>query len=140
MGKIYARSNSTNLIDPDTGELLTGVLTFRENRKVSPFSKEGFVMISQKNLCEATRNLTKGGLKVFIYLAGNVKFDGEIHLSPTGVAHELQMNVGQTSGAIRQLIKEGIISPTDKRLIYKVSPRLMWKGSIRAHARALNDE
>jgi DNA-binding transcriptional ArsR family regulator len=126
-------SRQYGVVDKQTGEVLDGFPILVPRRKRLG---EGFFMGIQAAFVNlATRKLTHDGLRVLLYFLGRMEYENHIRISQSDVVRELSLDKSRVSRAIKRLLDEHILLPTEERIgrsrFYQLNPEYAWKGKVR---------
>jgi DNA-binding transcriptional ArsR family regulator len=112
-------------------------------RRAHAFEGGGFMYISQEALKDLAkvRSLGSQAVRVWFVMLGNLGFENRIVMDAKSIADELDMSVPNVYGALKRLKDMGLIEhhPTMRR-DWRISPHIVWKGSIKEHKEALKRE
>ena len=101
-------------INPETGEVIEGVLVWMPKKRVSPFERH-FTM-NQAGLLLLAQNLTGEQLKVLLTLLADLDYENYIQVTQTDIAEKLSMIHGNVRCIIHRAKKK--LEPL-KRLLYE---------------------
>jgi len=151
MGKAVKRLEIT-FYDKEVGEVLASVdpeelvkmLTWKDKRKRSKVINELYgrkVMVFQKILERASKELTEGELRVFNYMLGVMDFENWINIPQRQIAKEIGIHPVTVSKIVKQLAEKGYIEIYKKgrENYYRVRPEVAWKGTEREHLKVLRN-
>jgi len=149
MGKAVKRLEIT-FYDREVGEVLASVdpeelvkiLAWKDKRKRSKVINELYgrkVMVFQKILERASKELTEGELRVFNYMLGVMDFENWINIPQRQIAKEIGIHPVTVSKIVKQLAEKGYIEIYKKgrENYYRVRPEVAWKGTEREHLKVL---
>ena len=135
-------------IHTDINELVK-MLTFknvskrhRQLREQVKYYYEDKIMIFQKMLMKALKDLNGMEMKVFLYLLSLMDFENYIHISQKDIGKELDMHVVNVNKAIKGLREKGYVEIIKKgsENYYRISPEIAWKGSEKSHFKVLKEK
>ena len=119
---------------------------FVERRRVQahPYGSGGFMMLSKAGLREldlrlADRTLGMQAIRVLVAMAQSIDYENRAHMGQKDLAAHLGMAQQNVSAAIQDLVACGFVDRPAGRGYYRISPRLLWKGSARTLKAALAD-
>lgn len=151
MGKAVKKLEIT-FYDKEVGEVLASVdpeelvkiLAWRDKRKRSKAINEIYgrkVMVFQKILERASKELTEGELRVFNYMLGVMDFENWINIPQKQIAKEIGIHPVTVSKIVKQLAKKGYIEIYKKgrENYYRIRPEVAWKGTEREHLKILRN-
>ena len=151
MGKAVKRLEIT-FYDKEVGEVLASVdpeelvkiLAWKDKRKRSKVINEFYgrkVMVFQKILERASKELTEGELRVFNYMLGVMDFENWINIPQKQIAKEIGIHPVTVSKIVKQLAKKGYIEIYKKgrENYYRIRPEVAWKGTEREHLKILRN-
>ncbi len=151
MGKAVKRLEIT-FYDKEVGEVLASVdpeelvkiLAWKDKRKRSKVINEFYgrkVMVFQKILERASKELTEGELRVFNYMLGVMDFENWINIPQKQIAKEIGIHPVTVSKIVKQLAKKGYIEIYKKgrENYYRIRPEVAWKGTEREHLKVLRN-
>ena len=151
MGKAVKKLEIT-FYDKEVGEVLASVdpeelvkiLAWRDKRKRSKVINEIYgrkVMVFQKILERASKELTEGELRVFNYMLGVMDFENWINIPQKQIAKEIGIHPVTVSKIVKQLAKKGYIEIYKKgrENYYRIRPEVAWKGTEREHLKILRN-
>lgn len=151
MGKAVKRLEIT-FYDKDLGEILASVdpeelvkvLAWKDKRRRSKVINEFYgrkVMVFQKILERASKELTEGELKVFVYMLGVMDFENWINIPQKQIAKEIGLNPTNINKIIKRLKEKGYIEIYKKgrENYYRIRPEVAWKGTEREHLKVLRN-
>ena len=100
---------------------------------------EGKIMIFQKMLGRARKELNGMELKVFLYFLEIMDFENWIHITQKEMAKDIGIAQRNVQLAIKGLKEKGYIEVIKKghENYYRVNPELAWKGSEKTHYKEL---
>lgn len=152
VGKAVKRLEIT-FYDKEVGEVLASVnpeellkiLAYKERRKRNKVINEfygGKVMIFQKILEKAVKELNNKELKVFNYMLSIMDFENWINVSQKEIGREIGIHHTDVSKAIKGLKEKGYIEIIKKgrENYYRIRPEVAWKGTEREHLKILRNE
>jgi hypothetical protein len=123
----------------------TVVLVAKQPRPVHPYFTAGFMLLSVAGLDEldlrmADRSIGMQAMRVLVAMARSCDYENRVRAGQKDLAAHLDMDQSDVSKAIRALIACGLIEPPEhSRGPYRISPRLLWKGSARTLKKALDE-
>jgi len=151
VGKAVKRLEIT-FYDKEVGEVLASVdpeelvkiLAWKDKRKRSKVINEFYgrkVMVFQKILERASKELTEGELRVFNYMLGVMDFENWINIPQKQIAKEIGIHPVTVSKIVKQLAKKGYIEIYKKgrENYYRIRPEVAWKGTEREHLKVLRN-
>jgi len=122
------------------------VMMGKRPRPAHPYMLEkGFMLLSIAGLDEldrrlADRSLGMQAVRVLVAMARSCDYENRVRAGQKDLAAHLEMDQSAVSKAIRSLITCGMIeAPESSRGYYRISPRLLWKGSARTLKVALTE-
>ena len=121
------------------------VLMGKRSRPAHPYLEKGFMLLSVAGLDEldnrlADRSLGMQAVRVLIAMARSCDYENRVRAGQKDLAGHLNMDQSDVSKAIRALIGCGLVEPPESsRGYYRISPRLLWKGSARTLKQALTE-
>ena len=123
-----ARNARYTITDNETGELVEMSIT-----AVKPPLAPRWVKLFQEvttTLAKSQPNLSQQGFRVFLFLAGQAKWDN--HVPPAAVVSvELELPAQSVRRTFAALLRRGIIVKLADG--YYLSPMIIWKGSPRGY-------
>lgn len=125
-------------VDPDTGEVIEGVLVWMPKKRISPFERH-FTM-NQAGLLTLAKNLTGEQLKVLLTLLADLDYENYIQVTQQDIAEKLNMQKTHVSRSVKALIDLGVVLEGPKvgrSKTYRLNEQFGWKGSIPNHNKAL---
>jgi len=128
-------------VDP---EELVKILAWRDKRKRSKVINEIYgrkVMVFQKILERASKELTEGELRVFNYMLGVMDFENWINIPQKQIAKEIGIHPKTISRIVNSLAGKGYIEIYKKgrENYYRIRPEVAWKGTEREHLKILRN-
>ena len=151
MGKAVKKLEIT-FYDKEVGEVLASVdpeelvkiLAWRDKRKRSKVINEIYgrkVMVFQKILERASKELTEGELRVFNYMLGVMDFENWINIPQKQIAKEIGIHPKTISRIVNSLAGKGYIEIYKKgrENYYRIRPEVAWKGTEREHLKILRN-
>ena len=151
MGKAVKRLEIT-FYDKEVGEVLASVdpeelvkiLAWKDKRKRSKVINEFYgrkVMVFQKILERASKELTEGELRVFNYMLGVMDFENWINIPQKQIAKEIGIHPKTISRIVKSLAEKGYIEIYKKgrENYYRIRPEVAWKGTEREHLKVLRN-
>ena len=159
MGKLKAIVNNSKVsieaYNDYTGEIITietsiedvvKQLVFKEvskrekqiRRQVKAIYEDK-IMLFQKILKKAPKELNGTELKVFLYMLSIMEFENWIHISQKEMAKEIGIHITNLKQAIKGLRKKGYIEVYKKgrENYYRINPEIAWKGDEKSHLKVL---
>jgi len=151
VGKAVKRLEIT-FYDKEVGEVLASVdpeelvkiLAWKDKRKRSKVINEFYgrkVMVFQKILERASKELTEGELRVFNYMLGVMDFENWINIPQKQIAKEIGIHPKTISRIVKSLSEKGYIEIYKKgrENYYRIRPEVAWKGTEREHLKVLRN-
>lgn len=127
-------------VDLDTGEVLPHVLVAVQQKIPNGF-REGWIAMAQTALeMLATSDLRGDDLRVLLALMARLDFENLIQIEQTEIAEKLGMQKQNVNRSIKRLIALGCLLEGPKigrSRTYRLNPHFGWKGSGKAHQKAL---
>ena len=127
-------------INPETGEVIEGVLVWMPKKRVSPFERH-FTM-NQAGLLTLAQNLTGEQLKVLLTLLADLDYENYIQVPQSEIAEKLSMQKTHVSRSVKALITLGVVVEgprVGKSKTYRLNEQFGWKGSVSKHKQALKN-
>jgi len=130
-------------ITPDTNpnELIKR-LDWKERNKRNRIIRERYedrIMIFQRMLKKAAKELSNREYRVFGYLLGVMEFENWINISQKEIAEEIGMHHTDISKIIKRLKDKGyiLVMKKGRENYYRINPAIAWKGSLKDHINIL---
>ena len=107
-------------------------------RQIKEFYEDK-IMIFQKMLGRARKELNGTELKVFLYMLEVMDFENWINIPQKEMAKEIGIHLTNLKQAIKGLRKKGYIEVYKKgrENYYRINPEVAWKGSEKSHLKVL---
>jgi len=138
-------------IDVDTGEYITRevsedelvkMLTWKDTKRRRKVIKEFLgdkIMIFQRVLGKARKELNGTELRVFLYMLEIMDFENWINIPQKEMAKELEISTRLVKSAIKGLREKGYIEVYKKgrENYYRINPEIAWKGDEKSHLKII---
>jgi DNA-binding MarR family transcriptional regulator len=130
-------------ITPDTNpEELIKRLDWKERNKRNKILRERYedrIMVFQRMLKKAAKELNNREYRIFGYLLGIMEFENWINIPQREIAKELHIHYTDVSKAIKGLREKGYIEVIKKgrENYYRINPEIAWKGNLKEHIQIL---
>ena len=130
-------------ITPDTNpKELIKRLDWKERNKRNRILRERYedrIMVFQRMLKKAVKELNNREYRVFGYLLGVMEFENWINIPQREIAEELNMHYTDVSKAIKGLREKGyiLVMKKGRENYYRINPAIAWKGNLRDHIQIL---
>ena len=127
-------------INPETGEVIEGVLVWMPKKRVSPFERH-FTM-NQAGLLTLAQNLTGEQLKVLLTLLADLDYKNYIQEPQSEIAEKHTMQKTHVRRSVKALINLGVVVEglkVGKSKTYRLNEQFGWKGSVSKHKQALKN-
>ena len=107
-------------------------------RQIKEFYEDK-IMIFQKMLGKARKELNGTELKVFLYMLEVMEFENFLNIPQKEMAKEIGISVRLIKQAIKGLREKGYIEVYKKgrENYYRINPEVAWKGSEKSHLKVL---
>jgi uncharacterized membrane protein len=107
-------------------------------RQINEFYEDK-IMIFQKMLNKARKELNGTEIKVFLFMLSIMDFENFINIPQKEIAKEVGISERLTREAIKGLKEKGYIEVYKKgrENYYRINPEIAWKGSEKSHLKVL---
>jgi DNA-binding transcriptional ArsR family regulator len=132
-GPTWQDSRRYGMVDKETGEVVDALpMLVPRRRKLG----EGFFMGLQAAFVTlAQRKLTHDACRVLFFFLGRMEYENHIRVTQSEVVAKLGMDKSRVSRAIKVLVEQGIVAPTEEKMgrsvFYKVNSEYVWRGKVR---------
>jgi len=130
-------------ITPDTNpKELIKRLDWKERNKRNRILRERYedrIMVFQRMLKKAVKELKNDELKVFNWMLGVMEFENWINVPQKQIAEEVGFDLRRTRRAIKGLREKGyiLVMKKGRENYYRINPAIAWKGNLRDHIQIL---
>ena len=103
---------------------------------------EDKIMIFQKMLDKARKELNGTELKVFLYMLSVMEFENYLNIPQKEMAKDVGIHITNLKKAIKGLREKGYIEIVKKgrENYYRINPEVAWKGSEKSHLKVLKSK
>ena len=122
----------------ENGNLVVETLTYPDSiitPKKQKLKGGDFVFVFQKAILNVVlnANLSKGALKILLYLIAKTEFEKEINITIYSVSKELSMNQSNGSKALRELVDLGIVVRNKELRTLRLNYEIAFKGNVKSY-------